>query len=423
MNGLQLEISRAFFFVEMLAAVWLLTLHMKKREKYRLQGVLYIFAGIFLAIMDTNLTIKFIAETVIIGFITYRTNIISWRKTIYVTVCAYAIQHLAYTAVMAERCIQGILFHNAHMAYEENASFLSGKILMITILVYLLCYLLFIRRKKGKNEFDVSVRQVIGFSVGVFLIVYILSQLFQTYTDDRNYGLQLVCHLYSFICCIFILLLDDGIFRRIQDENELSMVKYLWLKRQEQYAVAKENMDAINLKCHELKQQITGIQEMPVSVQLKDSLEDLKESIQIYDAVVKTGNEVLDVVLTEKNFFCQANHITMACIVDGEKMDFMETLDIYSLFTSLFEDTFEAIRMLKEPEKKQIALSVWEKNGLLMIQLENYFEDSKEVREMQEAGMDYSMKSVKEIVKKYDGVMTIHKEHALLIKRISIPIP
>ena len=75
----------------------------------------------------------------------------------------------------------------------------------------------------------------------------------------NTYGLELVCHFYSMICCLFILILDDGIFRRIQDENELSLVKYLWLKRQEQYAVAKENMNAINLKCHELKQQITGI--------------------------------------------------------------------------------------------------------------------------------------------------------------------
>lgn len=58
-----------------------------------------------------------------------------------------------------------------------------------------------------------------------------------------------------------------------------------------------------------------------------------------------------------------------------------------------------------------------------MIQLENYFEDSKEAQEVREEGIDYSIKSVKEIVKKYDGCMTIHKEHALEIKRISIPIP
>ena len=124
-------------------------------------------------------------------------------------------------------------------------------------------------------------------------------------------------------------------------------------------------------------------------------------------------------VLTEKNFYCQANKITMACIVDGEKMDFIETMDIYSLFTSLFEDTLYEIRKLEDAEKKQIALSVWEKNGLLMIQLENYFEDHDEP----EKEPDFSIKTVNQIIKKYDGYMTIHKEHALMIKRISIPIP
>ena len=375
MNGLRIEWIQASFFIEMLVITWILMIPMKKREHFWQQGVLLVLAGSVIAAMDTNSNIKFILETAMIGFIAYRVYVISWRKATYTAVCAYAVQHLTYTVGMIEKCIRGILFHVPHAPTDSEPD-INLKMFLTVALVY--------------NEY---------------------------------YGLELVCHFYSLICCLFILILDDGIFRRIQDENELSLVKYLWLKRQEQYAVAKENMNAINLKCHELKQQITGIQEMQVSEQLKDSLEDLKDSIQIYDAVVKTGNEVLDVVLTEKNFYCQANHITMACIVDGAKMDFMETMDVYALFTGLFEDTFYSIKMLEEPDKKQIALSVWEKNGLLMIQLENYFEDSKEAQEVREEGIDYSIKSVKEIVKKYDGCTTIHKEHALVIKRISIPIP
>jgi len=422
MNGLRIEWIQASFFIEMLVITWILMIPMKKREHFWQQGVLLVLAGSVIAAMDTNSNIKFILETAMIGFIAYRVYVISWRKATYTAVCAYAVQHLTYTVGMIEKCIRGILFHVPHAPTDSEPD-INLKMFLTVALVYGTCYLFFVRKKRGKGEFDISVRQTIGFSVGVFFVVLVLSRMVQSYANNEYYGLELVCHFYSLICCLFILILDDGIFRRIQDENELSLVKYLWLKRQEQYAVAKENMNAINLKCHELKQQITGIQEMQVSEQLKDSLEDLKDSIQIYDAVVKTGNEVLDVVLTEKNFYCQANHITMACIVDGAKMDFMETMDVYALFTGLFEDTFYSIKMLEEPDKKQIALSVWEKNGLLMIQLENYFEDSKEAQEVREEGIDYSIKSVKEIVKKYDGCMTIHKEHALVIKRISMPIP
>ena len=312
MNGLRIEWIQASFFIEMLVITWILMIPMKKREHFWQQGVLLVLAGSVIAAMDTNSNIKFILETAMIGFIAYRVYVISWRKATYTAVCAYAVQHLAYTVGMIEKCIRGILFHVPHAPTDSEPD-INLKMFLTVALVYGTCYLFFVRKKRGKGEFDISVRQTIGFSVGVFFVVLVLSRMEQSYANNEYYGLELVCHFYSLICCLFILILDDGIFRRIQDENELSLVKYLWLKRQEQYAVAKENMNAINLKCHELKQQITGIQEMQVSEQLKDLLEDLKDSIQIYDAVVKTGNEVLDVVLTEKNFYCQANHNGVHC--------------------------------------------------------------------------------------------------------------
>ena len=55
----------------------------------------------------------------------------------------------------------------------------------------------------------------------------------------------------------------------------------------------------------------------------------------------------------------------MACIVDGAKMDFMETMDVYALFTGLFEDTFYSIKMLEEPDKNHFAtICLWaERDG------------------------------------------------------------
>ncbi len=414
----EVEWIQAAFFVEMLVISWILMVPMRKREHFIRRAIFYTIIGFFIAAADSNTSVKFIFETMMIGFIIFRLYVISWRKAVYTVVCAYAVQHLSYAVGMTWKCLKGMVLKITSTVLYERPD-INWMSFIVSLIVYTGCYVLFVRKKKGKGEFDVSVSQVFSFSVIGFLIVLVLSRMIQINADNTNYGLQLVCYLYSIICCVFILVLDDGIFRRIQDENELSMVKYLWKKRQEQYVVAKENINAVNIKCHELKQQIAGIQEMQISGQLKKSLEELKNSIQIYDAVVKTGNEVLDVVLTEKNFYCQANKITMACIVDGEKMDFIETMDIYSLFTSLFEDTLYEIRKLEDAEKKQIALSVWEKNGLLMIQLENYFEDSDETGKEP----DFSIKTVNQIIKKYDGCMTIHKEHALMIKRISIPIP
>ena len=38
--------------------------------------------------------------------------------------------------------------------------------------------------------------------------------------------------------------------------------------------------------------------------------------------VVRTGNEYLDTVLTEKKLTCQSNQISMSCIADGSQLAF-----------------------------------------------------------------------------------------------------
>ena len=246
MNGLRIEWIQASFFIEMLVITWILMIPMKKREHFWQQGVLLVLAGSVIAAMDTNSNIKFILETAMIGFIAYRVYVISWRKATYTAVCAYAVQHLTYTVGMIEKCIRGILFHVPHAPTDSEPD-INLKMFLTVALVYGTCYLFFVRKKRGKGEFDISVRQTIGFSVGVFFVVLVLSRMVQSYANNEYYGLELVCHFYSLICCLFILILDDGIFRRIQDENELSLVKYLWLKRQEQYAVRKHERDQLKV--------------------------------------------------------------------------------------------------------------------------------------------------------------------------------
>ena len=428
MNGLRIEWIQASFFIEMLVITWILMIPMKKREHFWQQGVLLVLAGSVIAAMDTNSNIKFILETAMIGFIAYRVYVISWRKATYTAVCAYAVQHLTYTVGMIEKCIRGILFHVPHAPTDSEPD-INLKMFLTVALVYGTCYLFFVRKKRGKGEFDISVRQTIGFSVGVFFVVLVLSRMVQSYANNEYYGLELVCHFYSLICCLFILILDDGIFRRIQDENELSLVKYLWLKRQEQYAVAKENMNAINLKCHELKQQITGIQEMQVSEQLKDSLEDLKDSIQIYEAMVKTGNDVLDTILTEKSLACKENNIVVSCVADGKGLEFLHPIDLYTIFGNAMDNAIECVKNLQKQEKRQIDVLIHRQHQFLIVQIMNPVEEELEFEDNlpvttkhDKAYHGYGLRSIKNSVKKYNGVFQVKIKDGCFCLKILFPI-
>ena len=71
-----------------------------------------------------------------------------------------------------------------------------------------------------------------------------------------------------------------------------------------QYQIAKQNMEQVNIKCHDLRHQIRlfrGAGRIDESV-----LKEMEQAVDAYDTTVKTGNPALDVLLTEKNQICRS---------------------------------------------------------------------------------------------------------------------
>ena len=89
--------------------------------------------------------------------------------------------------------------------------------------------------------------------------------------------------------------------------------------KKEHYRIAKENIDIINRKCHDLKHQIAALRDMCTKEEREKYIEEIQDSIQIYEAMVKTGNDVLDTILTEKSLACKENDIVVSCVADGKR--------------------------------------------------------------------------------------------------------
>lgn len=427
MSGEVFEVVRGSFMTEMLAVSVVIMIPMQKKPHFAARFLELSGVALAVSVFIPFHTYKYLIETALVGAIIYESCVVSWRKALYDAMCAYAIQHLSYCLTTMTNCIRDILLHTPDMSVEMNPPY-DMQAILIRFLVYGTYCFFFVRKKKNPN-YDVSVGQVISFSGFVIAVVLISSTFVQKYAAAGEYNLLLAGHVYEAVGCVFIICMDDGIYRSALAQNELSVIQDLWLHRQEQYVTARENINSINRKCHELKKQISEIQESGVSEKLSHSLDDLKDSIRIYDAVVKTGNETLDVVLTEKSLYCYASGITLACVVDGSNMEFMEITDIYFLFTNALDCAVKEAERAETRRKRQIAVTVWVQSGLLMIQIENYCAEN--IREKQDYATwqaddpknKYAVKSMEFVVKRYNGCMTEHIEDELRIRRISIPVP
>lgn len=63
----------------------------------------------------------------------------------------------------------------------------------------------------------------------------------------------------------------------------------------------KDIIDLINVKCHDLKHQISALN----GVIPPDEVKALQETVNIYDSIFKTGNHALDIVLTNRSLLCE----------------------------------------------------------------------------------------------------------------------
>lgn len=155
----------------------------------------------------------------------------------------------------------------------------------------ILFYYLFGKKIEKSKDFEVKANAtLILVGAGLFIDV-LFNSVVVAFGEDKGVVVGLVNNLYNCFCCVLLLyalftMIDS---RRVKKENET--LQTLWKRAGEQYNLSKENIELINMKCHDLKHQIRSLDShMSVS---KQAISEIEESIGFYDSFVKTDNEAL----------------------------------------------------------------------------------------------------------------------------------
>lgn len=193
-----------------------------------------------------------------------------------------------------------------------------------------------------------------------------------------------------------------------------------------QYQQSKEHMELVNNKYHDLKHQIAALRAVSSEEQLNTYLDQMEENIRQYEVENKTGNPVLDIILTSKHQRCRQEKIGLTSVVDGTLLDFMDVMDICSIFGNILDNAIEYEEGVAEQEKRLIHLSVSKHSGFVLIRCENYctedlvFEQGlPRTTKGDEAFHGYGLKSVRQVVEKYDGILTVEvKENWFTLKAL-----
>lgn len=300
-----------------------------------------------------------------------------------------------------------------------------GELLHISImfLVYMFVYFVFIKKYNNIEQYTFeNAKYLLPLIILVELVQDVCGIIILMDKTSNLIGLHIcgICY-----CCVMLFVEYSFVYKG-QAKLEVSILKSIWEKDRKHYELEKANIDIVNMKCHDLRHQLRNIYQNGVFS--KEEAEKIESSIHIYDSIVNTNNEVLDVVLSSFSLRCHQNNINLTYMVDGRNLNFMEEWDIYSLFGNMLENAFEYEQTVEPPENRFISLIIKETMGFLSIQTQNFYTGKKLTSEEilttkgDELNHGFGIKSMKNIVKKYNGEFNIVTEHDMFKVVILLPL-
>lgn len=336
----------------------------------------------------------------------------SFSLSLFTGIAAYSAQHGSYK-----------LGELIRRALPQSVPSAWGGVIYFLIIAaaYVAIYFIFRRSFRDIEKDYIPGRQAVLLAVP--LVLY--TTVFQ-YSSALDFSLYVIYALYDILCCFFTLYIQYSLIKAGRREHEYRLIQHLHHLEKQQYDITKKNMEMFDIKMHDVKHMLLGMRNILTSEQIAE----IEKVVTIYDSTVKSGNEVLDVIFTEKSLQCEQKGIAFERIVDGSLLRFMHVSDVYSLFGNAIDNAIEAVSKVDKREKRTVSLMVRESRGMVYIGLENgytgtiEFEDGLPVTTKQDKRFHgFGTKSMRNVVEKYGGTMVINASDNIFRLNILLPVP
>lgn len=308
----------------------------------------------------------------------------------------------------------------------SGSIFWANSILPIVV-TYALAYLLVVRKVEAERLNRIEDHSMLLMLPVVILVIIGFDLTIKSMTED---GLELfyviILRVMHALACVFVIWIEFGLLYQHRLEDDMATAEKLLAERDRQYEQSRESIDAINLKCHDIKHQIRTLSASGAAVD-PAALADLEHEVEIYDSFFETGNEALDTILTEKGLVCEQQDISLTCLADGSALNFMASADLYALFGNALDNAMCAVSEL-EPEQRTISVSVKRAMEAVSIHIENPFDGNVNLEDGlptttkdDTANHGFGMRSMLDIANRYDGTLSVIADKGVFCLDVLIP--
>lgn len=279
------------------------------------------------------------------------------------------------------------------------------------------------RMGRGTGNIGASGRSLVS-AVVMAITAFAVSNLSFAQAGSNTMSVFYIRTLVDF-AGVLILSIQQEQLQESRLHEEISAMDNVLHRQYEQYRQSKENIHLLNRRYHDLKVQIAAIRAERDPGKQAAALDEMESGIRMYEAQNKTGNPVLDTLLTAKSLYCQQHEINLTCVADGHLLDFMPTADICTIVGTALDNATESVEAIPDTEKRLIRTAVYAQNGFVMLRFENYCETMGELTDdgapRPGAHGGYGIKSIRATAQKYGGTVTVHCDNNWFTLRVLLP--
>lgn len=290
------------------------------------------------------------------------------------------------------------------------------------------------RRIKNKEDIKFNVNEILVY-VAPCSTIAIVSILIKYQTNHYRPAAQLI----SIICVcmgllisnVFIWLMFEKMIEQDRERRRYEEIQDKIKKQYKYYRNIESRQEEGRRMWHDINNHLGCIRRLIDNhhpEQATEYLNKINFTINRLRGTIDTGNLILDAILNDKYEMAQINEIDMVFEVNQLEIDFVDSMDICTIYGNLLDNAIEACMKIVEGQRE---IRVISKNikGFVVIKIINTTKDKVIIKNnrMTTSKLDgynhgIGLINVSDTVEKYNGNITMECENNKFITSVLLPV-
>ena len=353
---------------------------------------------------------------------------ICYKDSIYQSITAVEVWMIV-ASILMESIAYGVgylLYGSNQLVMVEGQTFTRWEIYIIGIAARLfvlgVVYLL-LKNFKYKMQMKDSIVLTLVFLIAFAIVVFANFNLLNL-EKAADVTLYISSGVLAAIFMMIFMYAKNILYLREQEQRDKVQIAQL----QQQYAYYSDKLkdeERIRSIYHDLKNHLLVMESRQNTEETRQMAETLRSQIADYENYVHTGNEFLDIILKDKAEKAREKNIDFSVFIDFNGIDFIEPLDISTMFGNGIDNAIEASEKLPE-DQRVILVKAGKVQDFVSILIENNCLDEVHkdghTTKADKFLHGFGISNMKKAAEKYKGTCTITQENGKFTLKILLPI-